>query len=75
MYQDYTACPVAKVPGNGKSFADELARRDPQLFVTSAILGDAEAHSHIGGHAQALRSRPRGSDEVLSRSTGSGEMD
>jgi hypothetical protein len=35
------------LPVNGKSSAGELMRRDPPLLVTSAILGGAEAHSHI----------------------------
>jgi hypothetical protein len=38
-------------PDDGRFPAGELIRRDPQLLVTGAILGGAEAHSHI-----ALRS-------------------
>jgi hypothetical protein len=34
-------------PFNGRFPAGELEGRDPQLLVTSAILGGAEAHSHI----------------------------
>ena len=34
-------------PVTGRFLADELTRRDPQLLVTSAILGGAESRSHI----------------------------
>jgi hypothetical protein len=34
-------------PVNGRFPTDGLTRRDPRLFATSAILGGAEAHSHI----------------------------
>jgi hypothetical protein len=45
MYQDCNVWTVVKVPVNGRFPASEVTRRDPQLFATSAILGDAEAHS------------------------------
>jgi hypothetical protein len=38
MYQEYTFWTVVKVPVNGRFPAGELARRDPQLLVTSAIV-------------------------------------
>jgi hypothetical protein len=44
---DCTAWVVVKVPVDGRFPAGELMRRDPRLFATSAILGDAEAASHI----------------------------
>jgi hypothetical protein len=47
MYQDCTAWTVVTSPVNGRSPAGGLMRRAPQLLVTSAILGGAEAHSHI----------------------------
>jgi hypothetical protein len=47
MYQDCTAWTVVKVPVNGRSPAGKLARRDPQLLVTSAVANGAEAHSHV----------------------------
>jgi hypothetical protein len=38
---------VVNVPVNGRSPTGELARRDPQLLVTSAMAEGAEAYSHI----------------------------
>jgi hypothetical protein len=34
-------------PGDGRFPTGELARRDPQLLVTSAIAEGAEAHLHM----------------------------
>jgi hypothetical protein len=47
VYPDCTAWAVAKVPVNGRFPTGELTRRHSGLFATSAILGGAEAHSHI----------------------------
>jgi hypothetical protein len=38
---------VVNVPVNGRSPAGELARRDPQLLVTSAMAKGTEAHLHV----------------------------
>jgi hypothetical protein len=52
---------VVNPTGNGRFPAGQLTGRDPQLFATSAILGGAEAHSHIAPQKlQAGRRRPGG---------------
>ena len=60
---------MVKVPVNGRSPAGELARRDPQLLVTSAVANGAEAHSHVAP--------PKNSSEAAYRIThrvGGGEF-
>jgi predicted alpha/beta-fold hydrolase len=52
-----TAKLFVTTPVNGKSPADELTRKDPQLLVTSAIQGSAEAHSHIAPPKRSLSTR------------------
>jgi hypothetical protein len=47
MYQAHTFWAVVTSPVTGRSAVGELMRRDPQLLVTSVILGGTEAHSHI----------------------------
>ncbi len=42
-------------PGDGRSSAGELRLRDPQLLVTGAMAGEAEAHSHIDPQSEAYQ--------------------
>jgi hypothetical protein len=61
-------------PVNGRSPTDEQARRDPQLFATSAMDGGAEAHSHIAPPKRSLSTvgAERGGCDNLYRSCGLG---
>jgi hypothetical protein len=47
VYQEHAFWTVVTSPVNGRFPAGDLVCRDPQLFVTSAILGGAEALSHV----------------------------
>ena len=57
-------------PVNGKVPAGELARRDPQLFATSAMADGAEAHSHIAPFVGPAWIRRRPLEAVLAALSG-----